>query len=228
MDAHERLHRGLEAATNGRHAEALREYKWFHEHALEHKPSLYGVRLSFALWYWVELAAKYPKAGRELEKIRVSKAKRLLKGEFDRELFHDVEAINERLSRHTDTYDLFAKLEAKNPEFAARCAPLALPAIVKSGDFAMARRYTPSPLESLRKYGKALNQDVADLARQPPSKAPRLKAYVAIYAESVQLLLRILRGTRERKVMEEVREQALKVVESPAVRRAVRKALRAA
>jgi hypothetical protein len=228
MDAHERLHRGLEAATNGRYAEALREYKWFHESALKHRPSLYGVRLSFALWYWTELAAKYPKAGHELDKIRLSKTKRLLKGELDRVLFHDVEAINERLKRHTDTYELFAKLEAKNPEFAARCASVALPAIVKSGDFAMARRYTPSPLESLRKYGKALNQDVAELTRQPPTKAPRLKAYVAIYAERVRLLLRILRGTRERKVMQEVRAQALKLVESSTVRRAVRKALRAA
>jgi hypothetical protein len=228
MDAHERLHKGLEAATNSRYAEALREYKWFHESALKHQPSLYGVRLSFALWYWTELAAKYPKAGRELDKIRLSKTKRLLKGELDRELFHDVEAINERLKRHTDTYELFAKLEAKNPAFAARCASLALPAIVKSGDFAMARRYTPSPLESLRKYGRALNQDVAELRRQPPSKAPRLKAYVAIYAERVRLLLRILRGTRERKVMQEVRAQAPKLVESPTVRRAVRKALRAA
>jgi hypothetical protein len=228
VDAHERLHRGLEAATNGRYAEALREYKWFHEHALKHEPSLYGVRLSFALWYWTELAAKYPKAGQELERIRVSKTKRLLKGEFDRELFHDVESINERLKLDTDTYELFAKLEAKNPEFAARCASLALPAIVKSGDFAMARRYKPSPLESLRNYAKALNQDVADLTRQPPSKAPRLKAYVAIYAERVRLLLRILRGTRERKISQEVRAQALKLVESPVVRRAVGKALRAA
>lgn len=228
MDAHERLHRGREAASNGRHAEALREYKWFHEHALKHEPSLYGVRLSFALWYWTELAAKYPKAGQELERIRTRKTRRLLKGECDRELFHDVEAINERLKRDTDTYELFAKLEAKSPEFAAQCASLALPAIVKSGDFAMARRYTPAPLESLRKYVKTLNQDVADLTRQPPSKAPRLKAYVAIYTERVRLLLRILRGTKERKVMEEVRAQALKLVESSAVRRAVGKALRAA
>jgi hypothetical protein len=170
----------------------------------------------------------YPKAGTELDKLRIAKTKRLLKGEFDRELFHDVEAINSQLDRHAYTYELFAKLEAKNPEFAGRCASLALPAIVKSGDFAMARRYTPSPLEALRKHGKALNRDVTELARKPPSKAPRLKAYVAIYANEVRLLLRILRGTKERKVMEQVQTQALELVESPAVRRAVRKALRAA
>jgi|SRR4051812_460672 hypothetical protein len=228
MDAHQRLHSGLEAAMEGRYAEALRAYKWFHEHALKHEPSLYGVRLSFALWYWAELATKYPKAGDELEKIRIGKTKRLLKGEFDRELFHDVEAINGQLKRDRDTYELFAKLEAKNREFAALCASLALPAMVKSGDFLMARRYTPSPLESLRKHAKALNRDVAELTRQPPSKAPRLKAYVAIYTEAVRLLLRILRGTKERKIMEEVRAQAFELIESPAVRRAVRKALRAA
>lgn len=228
MDPRDRLRRGQEAAAAGRHEDALRDYMWFHEHALEHRRSLYGVRLSFALWYWVELANEYPKARRTLEKIRDRKTKRLLKGEVDRELFHDVESINERLECEAATYELFAKLEMKNPEFAARCAALALPAIVKSADFAMARRYMPSPIEALQAYANALNRDIENLARLPPSKAPRLKAYVAIYTEQVRLLLQILKGTKERKEVQRIRAEALEIVKSPSVRKAVRSALRAA
>ena len=38
-----------EMVLQGKHKEALERYIWFHEHSLEHEPSMYGVRLSFAL-----------------------------------------------------------------------------------------------------------------------------------------------------------------------------------
>ena len=39
----------------GRHQEALERYVWFHDNALDHAPSMYGVRLSFALSDWENL-----------------------------------------------------------------------------------------------------------------------------------------------------------------------------
>src|SRR6266481_4765649 len=130
MEPRGRLQRGQEAAAASRHEDELRDYIWFHEHALEHQPSLYGVRLSFALWYWIELANDYPEARTALERIRDEKTRRLLNGESNRELFHDVESINERLGKEEATYELFAALEKSNSDFAALCAALAMPAIV--------------------------------------------------------------------------------------------------
>lgn len=95
MNADERLNAGQTAAREGRFAEALSEYIWFHEHALEERPSLYGVRLSFALAYWLDLAEQYPAALVSLQNIRDQKTKRLAEGARDRELFIDVSAINE-------------------------------------------------------------------------------------------------------------------------------------
>src|SRR5712691_4761867 len=43
-----------DAARRGAHAEALEKYLWFHHHALEHRPSLTGVRLSYAISEWVQ------------------------------------------------------------------------------------------------------------------------------------------------------------------------------
>jgi hypothetical protein len=70
MNPQIRLQNAFTAAGEGRHEEALREYIWFHDHALELEPALYGVRLSFALAYWVELAQDYPAARTALEGIR--------------------------------------------------------------------------------------------------------------------------------------------------------------
>lgn len=225
MDPRARLQRGLESAAAGRYEDALRDYIWFHENALEHEPSLYGVRLSFALWYWIELANEYPEARRALKRIRDEKTARLLNGDTSRDLFHDVESINERLENEEATYELFTALEKANPDFADICADLAMPAIVKAGDFEMARRYTPSPGDALRRYSETLNLDIEALERESPSKAPRLEAYVQIYVRRVHLLLEILRGNNENPEADALLVRALELVELPSVRDAVREGL---
>jgi hypothetical protein len=88
------LHVAQRAVKEGCYEEALSEFVWFHEHALEELPSLYGVRLSFALSYWAQLAEVYPKARVVLEQIRDKKADAVLSPSADRALFHDVVAIN--------------------------------------------------------------------------------------------------------------------------------------
>jgi hypothetical protein len=55
----------------GRYADSLQKHLWFHDHALEHQQALAGVRLSFALAYWLELAACYPEAMQALTAVRV-------------------------------------------------------------------------------------------------------------------------------------------------------------
>jgi hypothetical protein len=228
MDPRARLQRGLESAAAGRYEDALRDYIWFHEHALEHEPSLYGVRLSFALWYWIELANEYPEARTALKRIRDEKTARLLSGDTNRDLFHDVESINERLENEEATYELFAALDKTNPDFAGTCADLAIPAIVKAEDFEMARRYTPSPADTLRRYSEVLNRDIEGLERQPPSKAPRLEAYVQIYVRRVHLLLKILRGNSGNPEADALLVRALELIKSPSVRDAVREGLQSA
>jgi hypothetical protein len=227
MDPRARLQRGLESAAAGRYEDALRDYIWFHEHALEHEPSLYGVRLSFALWYWIELANEYPEARTALKRIRDEKTARLLSGDTNRDLFHDVESINERLENEEATYELFAALDKTNPDFAGTCADLAIPAIVKAEDFEMARRYTPSA-DTLRRYSEVLNRDIEGLERQPPSKAPRLEAYVQIYVRRVHLLLKILRGNSGNPEADALLVRALELIKSPSVRDAVREGLQSA
>ena len=103
MDPRDRLDRARGAARSGDYEFALREYIWFHDHALEERPSLYGVRLSYALADWIELGENYPPALRALENIADRKTADLLAGAGDRGTFHDVVSINEYLARERNT-----------------------------------------------------------------------------------------------------------------------------
>src|SRR5262245_61557891 len=93
-DPRQVLTEARELARAGRHEEALSRHLWFHDHALEHRPSLYGVRLSFALSDWVELGEAYPPARQALAAVRDRAAEAVRAGDRARELFHDVAAIN--------------------------------------------------------------------------------------------------------------------------------------
>lgn len=107
-------------AAEGAYPEALERHEWFHHHALEHCPSLYGVRLSYALSAWFELGAKYPPALASLRHIRDQGADQVLLPESSDELFHEVAAINRALGENLATMTLFRELEQAWPDLAKR------------------------------------------------------------------------------------------------------------
>ena len=225
MNASERLDKARADVEAGRYEEALQGYLWFHDHALEEQRSFYGVRLSYALDEWVELGHLYPPAMRELKAKRDEKTARLGAGEGDRDLLHDVEAINEYLADYGSTYDLFVRLMESNKALADKCADLAAPAIVKSKDFVLARRMLQDPERSVRNWSATLNEDVADLASNPPHAEARLGAYIHYYAKQVQLVLDVLNGAGEPDFAQMIHGHALTSVESTSVRNAVKDAL---
>ena len=115
-DMQKYLQETVQIAKEGNYEEALERHVWFHNHALEHQPSMTGVRLSFALMYWTELGRKYPPALEKLKEIRNEKEKTLVDGEGSFELFHDVSGINRALKEDERTIGLFKKVESTNPE----------------------------------------------------------------------------------------------------------------
>ena len=225
LDPRARLTAGQIAAREGRYKDALREYAWFHDHALEHQQSLYGVRLSFALWYWTELAKEYPEARKKLVEIRDRKTAILAAGTGDRELFHDVKAINQALGEEEKTYELFTTMLETAPLLAPACANLAIEAIVKAGDFSLAERYSDSPEDALIRWSERLNEDAADLTGDRRRKAATLEAYIHIYCDRVGNTIAILQGLGRSEDAMLCREWAEVLVESPPVRRRIAKIL---
>jgi hypothetical protein len=227
LDPRARLTKAQEAAAAGRHAEALRGYEWFHRNALKHRPSLYGVRLSFALSYWTELGKVYPKALRSLERIRRDKTAALRNGRGNRETFHDVVSINEHLNKQRDTYRLFRNLDAKRPALAAACASVAMPALVRCRDFKLARRHMPDPDALLSRHLSLLKEGM-EWSDQRPRKwrAASREAHIRIYCKDVALLTAILRGSGERGKAAELSKQALALAGPSSLRNLVAARLR--
>lgn len=195
MDPGDILRRARAHAGEGRHEEALADYLWFHRHALEHERAYYGVRLSFALAYWKELADVYPPAAEAMRTIRSETADALLRGEGDtRHLLNDVEALDRELGGSRDTYDLFVSLMTNDPERAKRCADVALPSIVEAKDYDLAMQFLPHPEDYLLHESERLNKNLERKVTPRTRALAERDAFVHIYCQDVQLLLRVLEG----------------------------------
>ena len=211
----------------GRHEEALRGYEWFHRNALKHRPSLYGVRLSFALSYWMELAKKYPPAARSLERIQRDKSSALRNGRGNRETFHDVVSINEYLGKQRETYRLFVHLDKKRPALAAKCAGVAMPAVVRYRDFKLARRHLQDADAALSRDASLFKEGMQWSNRKAGKmRAASREAHIRIYCKDIALLTAILRGSGERSKAADLRSRALTLVQPASLRRIVAGRLR--
>ncbi|MET3446342.1 hypothetical protein [Ralstonia sp. 1138] len=227
MTAQERLHAARIAAQEGRFSEALSEYIWFHEHALEERPSLSGVRLSFALGYWIELAEQYPPARAALQSILIEKTARLEQGDQDWELFNDVTAINRELGNDEATYDLFVLINKAAPAFSARCARVAMPSIVKAADFTLARGFIPDPEKSVEQLASRFIEGIGWTNRSlPPERQADITNHkIRIYSEEVGMLTQIVRMSGEGERADALVEQAISLVGNPELQDAVRASL---
>lgn len=209
----------------GRHEEALRELIWFHHHALEEQPSLAGVRLSFALAYWIELAGAYPPALQALEDLRGQKAQALLRGDGDRRLFLDLCAIDERLERNGATYQFYLALAERQSALAAECAQLALPAIVAARDYQLADQLRGDPQARIRARVEDLHWDMRWSKRRGYSRTPMRWSMIRRYADDVRLHLEITAGIGQHGEARRQAALAVDLVDDPSLRAAVRTAL---
>lgn len=98
-----------------------------------------GVRLSYAIAEWLELGKAYPPALVALESVQAATLRSLQSGSNNRMEFHDFASINERLGRSELTSSVFREIAERQPEFAKECLLLALPSLIRTQDFALAR-----------------------------------------------------------------------------------------
>jgi hypothetical protein len=216
------LREAVALMRQGRYAESLQKHQWFHDHALEYERALAGVRLSFALAYWLELAACYPEAMRALTAVRDRKAQALTGGKGSFELFHDVAAINGYLHEEPETVALFKRLHQTDPELARRCYPVAEKYLVAHQEYEVCVAYLPDPIARFEE-ARGLRQVHLELAGENPALGQsHLGEYAEVhFAEAVGRLIAILVGTGRRQDAERVRELALATSASAPVRAAL-------
>jgi hypothetical protein len=216
------LREAVALMRQGRYAESLQKHLWFHDHALEHQRALAGMRLSFALAYWLELAACYPEAMQALATIRDRKAQALTGGKGSFELFHDLAAINGYLHEEPETVALFKRLHQTDPELAQQCYPVAEKYLVAHQEYEVCFAYLPDPIARFEE-ARGLRQVQLELAGENPALGEsHLGDYAEMqFAEAVRRLIAILVGAGRRQDAERVRELGLAASASATVRAAL-------
>lgn len=142
---------------NGRHEIALAKHLWFHENALALQPSQSGVRLSFALSYWLELGEAYPPALEKMKQIRDETEKRIRDEDQVRVRFvdfHDFVALNRTLREEQRTAETFQWLDESDEQDAKRMYNVAEPALLKREAYELCGKYV-DPERDLTRIGKS-------------------------------------------------------------------------
>lgn len=208
-------------AEAGKYKEALERHIWFHDHALEHEPAMYGVRLSFALSSWMEIGKKYPEAIEALVEIRNRKMKLLLEGKDSHELFHDVASINEALGEPEKTVSLFEQVDEKQPKAAKGYWDLAKDAVIHAKRYDLARKYIGNPVREFIRV-KAMYDHKTSLYDDPRIGGNRFKAYNEnnLVEESLRLI-EVSNALGDKKASLEIQAKALAVVQDARLRDAI-------
>ena len=145
-------------ARQGKNEEALERFLWFHDHALEHEPAMYGVRLSFALSSWKQLADSYPPALTAMKKTRDDKTLLLENRKGNTDLFHDVVALNETLGNDDKTIILFRRLDQEQKGLAAQCWDTAKDAVIKAKAYDLAKKFIGNPVREFDRLKEMYDQ----------------------------------------------------------------------
>lgn len=210
-----------EMVRQGKYEEALKRNIWFHDHALEHQPSMYGVRLSFALSYWKDLGEVYPPAKKALLEIRDRKIRQIENGKGNFALFHDVASINRTLKQDDKTIKLFEYLDKKNPELAKRCWNVAQKTVIIAKRFDLAKKYMPDLLQEFTRL-KMRYESNLKFYDNPKIASPQFKAYNEnSFAEAILRLMEVSVATGDEKITKEIQKKALAVVNDKRIRDAV-------
>lgn len=142
MSAQQVLRDARQDASAGRLAEAAEKHLWFHEHVLERRPSMVGVRLSFAMHDWVALARRYPPAMAQLIAVRDATVARVEAGGMaGQQALTEVISINKYLRAPESTRDAFSRLLQRDPVIAERSVQDVLPALIELNDIALASKH---------------------------------------------------------------------------------------
>ena len=212
--------RGL--AQEGRYEEALQRQIWYHNHALEMDPAQTGVRLSFALSYWAELAQRYPKAKDALVDVRDRGTRKFEQGGGGFDLFMEVAAINRELNQRDVTYALFKSTDARDPRLAGQCYFAVEDLLLERADYSLCARFIQSFQQRFEQSRDTRERMFSILDRTPEAKRSQLRQQAdRSFIKSSRTLVEILVGVERKAEAESIRDQALVVLNVPELQSAV-------
>lgn len=203
----------------GNYEKALERTLWFHDNALKHQPSMAGVRLSFALGDWMELAEKYPPALKAMKKVRDKKTAKLKSGKGGFNHFVDVNALNRTLKEESKTIDLFRLLDQKQPDLAKQCWMVAKPIAIKNKNYDLADKYLGNFLTEFEQIKERYESIAARNDKNRPGYA-HLKGFNENrFVEQVMLLIDTAKALNENDAAKEIHKRALDLLDDRRLRK---------
>ncbi len=177
-------------SVEGRYELALLKHLWFHRHATKIRPSLSGVRRSYALSAWTQLCGKYAPAHAALLRVRNSAARAVWKDRDHCHAFHDFVSINEHLAEEQLTAALFSKLDRRSPKLAKQVYSLAEPALIRAGDYRLCGKYL-EPSDRFSRIRKTYRVNLR-LAKDPSIGPDHIQFAQRSFADKATRLIALL------------------------------------
>ncbi|MGA2551556.1 MAG: hypothetical protein ABSF50_15495 [Burkholderiaceae bacterium] len=154
------FHEAKEDLRHARYGSALAKLVWFYESAEKYQVSVRGVRLTYALNEWYELAKVYAPALPKMQEERDRAEERVREGIDAQDEFQNTRALNRRLGESDRTVELFAWLDQNRTETAKRVFDLAVPILVSQKQFPLCAHYL-EPQTRAPTYVERYNEDLA-------------------------------------------------------------------
>lgn len=202
---------------DGSYADALAKFLWFHHNALRYEPALRGVRLSFALSYWLRLADAYPPARTAFLRTRDEAEAAVAADPTDFDRFRDLAAMNRSLGDHRRTADVFGRVARENRAAAESHYRVAERSLVATGRYEECGPFLDPP----RRLGRA-RQDYEEMTAfedgMPPGEHQPPKLARTFYVRDVATLVGLLVLNGRAEEAGRVRDESLSVVDDEAFR----------
>lgn len=217
------LNEAQEDTRAKRYEMALEKYIWFHKNAIKHNAGMSGVRLSFALSYWHNLAKVYPPAMDLLRETRDEASENVLNGKQLVESFHDLASINRTISEDSHTTDTFILLETQNKATAKKVFRLAKSALIKGKEYQLCGKYLdPDQSYPLMLRNRKMHQQ---MAKNPQFGARLLEFSDKKFTNDVATLIALLVVNDQKMKAKEIADSAKTEWDNAPFHAAIEKAL---
>ena len=194
--------------TEGKHEEALQKHLWFHEES-KSSTGMGGVRLSFALSQWAELAQVYPPALTALQGVRDDNEAKLLRGTGGFKEFHDFSAINRVLKDTGRTYQVYLQLDDKHPDVAKQCFNVTLDLIVTNKNYELFAKYGGDPIVRFEQIRNMREMNLGMTRSNPKMDNARFREYTdKSFTDKTAQLIEILIALQRLDEAREIQKRA--------------------
>lgn len=202
---------------NGQLDLAAEKYLWYHHNALKYQPSLVGVRLSYALGDWRDLADKYRPALQDMRLVRDRAEESLRTESDDPYAFHDFVALNDVLKEDGRTIELFKWLDQNNRHLARDVFIMAQDALVAGSEYDLCEKYIVgrNSFDSIIENHERTVNRFTEIYKDEP-EARIFESFDMMFARRTSFIVAILVNRERFSEAEDIAERALRLLEHDA------------